>query len=399
MDPLEQLTREVRRSIGEGPGPERRRQQRRAAARLTAAPRGHDQWRRWALPLAAVAGVMLWVWLGRAAPEIGSLGARVGDRPFAAGSWLAAEDESLTLEFSERSRVVFAPQAAARLVRADAERVALNLERGRLEILVVAGPARTWSVAAGPFVVEGQKAGFTVEWQPQPRTLTVTVREGEVRVRGGTLPTEGSTLGADHQLVVRDVAVPTEVSVPAAVGDAEPEHDVVGDAGPERELDAGRRPRVEPRWRRLAAAGEHAAALAAVEREGLAAVLERADAEDLDRLAHSARLAGAAGPAQAALQALRRRFPRDARARMAAFLLGRVALEQNNEPGAAAHWFGVYVQEQPSGPLVEEARGRILEIRRGQGDRKPVQAAARAYLEHHPDGSRARLARALLDPP
>lgn len=389
MDPLEQLTREVRRSIGEGPGPERRRQQRRAAARLTAARWGHDPWRRWALPLAAVAGVLLWVWFGRTVPEIGSLEARVGDRPFAAGSWLAADADSLTLEFSARSRVVVAPQAAARLVRDDAERVALHLERGRLEILAVADPARTWSVAAGPFVVEGQKAGFTVEWQPQPRTLTVTVREGEAQVRGGTLPTEGSTLAANHQLVVQDVAVPTAVSVPAVVADAEPE----------RELAAGPRPRVEPRWRRLAAAGEHAAALAAVEREGLAAVLERADAEDLDRLAHCARLADAAGPAHAALQALRRRFPRDPRARMAAFLLGRVALEQKDEPSAAAQWFGVYVQEQPSGPLVEEARGRILEIRREQGDREQVQAAARAYLEHHPDGSRARLARALLDPP
>lgn len=389
MDPLEQLTREMRQALGEGPGPARRRQQRRAAARLTAGPKGHVPSRRWALPLVAVAVVLLLVWLGRAAPGTGSLEARLGDRPFAAGSWLAAESESLTLEFSERSRVVFAPQAAARLVRAEPGQVALTLERGQLEVQVSAAPSRMWSVAAGPFAVEGTGARFTVEWQPQTRTLTVAVREGEVRVRGGTLAPAGDTIGANRRLVVRDVVVAAADSATTTIADAEPEREVAGPV----------RPRVEPGWRRLAAAGEHAAALAAVERVGLAAVLERADAEDLDRLAHSARLAGAAGPAREALQALRQRFPRDPRARMAAFLLGRVELEQEHDPDMAAHWFGVYVQEQPSGPLVESARGRILEIRRTQDDPAQVQAAARDYLEHHPDGSRASLARGLLDPP
>jgi len=303
MDPLEQLTREVRRSLGEGPGPERRRQQRRAAARLTAGPPGHVPWRRWALPLIAVAALLLWVWIGRAAP--GSLEARMGDRPFAAGSWL--------------------------------------------------------------------------------RALTTAVREGVVR--GGPPTAEGATSPADPRTGPTEVVEPTPSPGPASAPDPEPASAV------------SPRPPALPAWRRLAASGEHAAALAAVERAGLAAVLERADAESLEQLAHSARLANAAEPARRALQALRRRFPRDARARMAAFLLGRVALEQEKDPDAAASWFSVYLQEQPSGPLIEEARGRILELRRHQGDPAAVQAAARAYIEHHPEGSRARLARALLDPP
>jgi TolA-binding protein len=337
-----------------------------------------------------MAVALLLMWLGRAGPEMAALEARVGDRPFAAGSWLAAEGEAMTLEFSERSRVVFAPQAAARLVRADSEQVALTLERGQLEISVMADASRTWQVLAGPFAVEGTGTIFTVEWQPQARTLTVAVREGEVRVRGGTLPPAGDIIGANRRLVVEDVVVRTAVSVPTEIVAVEPQREV---------KEQTRRPRTEPVWQRLAAAGEHASALAAVERLGLAAVLEHADAEDLDRLAHSARLAGAGARAREVLQALRRRFPRDTRAQMAAFLLGRVTLEQEHDPGAAAQWFAVYVQEQPSGPLVEEARGRILEIRRSQDDPAAVQAAARAYLEHHPDGRRAMLARGLLDPP
>lgn len=395
MDPLEQLTREVRRSLGEGPGPERRRQQRRAVTRLGAGPIGHDRWRRWALPLAVVAGALLLVWLGRGGPELGALEARVGDRPFAAGAWLAADAEPLTLEFSGRSRVVFAPHAAARLARADDAQVVLSLERGQLDLVVVADRGRTWAVAAGPFTVEVTGTRFTVAWEPQPGALTVAVREGEVRVRGGTLPPEGSTVGSNQRLEVHAAAAP--MAAPGEPDSSSPA--VVVDAEPARAADGTRRPHEVPGWRRLAAAGDHAAALEAAARVGLATVLERADAEDLDRLAHSARMAGEAGPARAALEALRRRFPGDARARTAAFLLGRVALEQDGDPGAAVEWFARYVQEQPSGPLVEEARGRILEVRRGSGDAEGAQAAARAYLEHHPDGSRARLARALLDPP
>lgn len=390
MDPLERLAREVGRSIGEGPGPERRRQQRRAVARLTAAPPEPVSWARWALPLAAVAVAVL-LWIGRDTGA-GSLAARVGERAFMAGSWLAAEDEPLALEFSDRSRVVFAPEAAARLVRVEVDAVTLSLERGQIELAAVADPARAWHVAAGPFTVEATGTLAAIAWQPQPRTLTVTVREGAVRVRGGTLPAAGSLIAAHQRLEVSDAAagpstVEASATGPIAATELEPAPDPV------------RRPRAEPGWRRLAAAGEHAAALAAVERVGLAAMLERLDAEDLDRLAHSARLAGAAGSARDALEVLRRRFPRDPRARTAAFLLARVALDRADDPALAAHWFGVYVQEQPSGPLAEEARGRILEIRRLGGDPQQVQAAARAYLEHHPQGSRAGLARALLAAP
>lgn len=385
MDPLEQLGREVRRSLGEGPGPERRRRQRRAVARLTTSSQEHVSLRMWMVPLLAFAGALAALWFARPAPAPAPLAAHVGDRPFAAGAWLSAGADPLTLELAGPAQVVFTPQTAARLVRADDSEVALSLERGQLELAVTPDPQRRWSVAAGPFTVEVTGTIFTVEWQPQARTLAVAVHEGQVRVRGGPLPPEGNTVGAAQRFEIHDAA-PTTTH--------EPELAPEPVASP-----TSRASREEPAWRRLAVAGDHAGALAAVERAGLAAVLTRADAEDLDRLAHSARIAGRSEIARAALQTLRRRFPRDARARTAAFLLGRVALEQDRDPGAAAEWFERYVQEQPSGPLVEEARGRILEVRREQGDPGRVQAAARAYLEHHPDGSRARLARALLDPP
>lgn len=393
MDPVERLALDVGRELGEGPGPERRRAQRRAAARLGEGSIGHVSWTRSALPVALVVAALLLVWFTRLPTPAPSLTARSGDRPFAAGAWLAAEREPLTLELSDRSRVVLAPGSAARLVSLDPDEVALNLEYGQIEAAVTPDRARTWRVATGPFSIDVTGTRFTVEWRPEPRTLAIDVQEGEVRVRGGALPAAGHVIGPRQRLEVSDAPplaaadLGTTSDPSAAATDPAP--------GPE----APRQPRKEPDWRRLAAAGEHAAAIAAVERDDLARQLLRLGAEDLDRLAHSARLAGAGEAAREVLQALRRRFPRDPRGRAAAFLLGRVALEMLGAPEQAASWFEVYVQEQPLGALVEDARGRLLEIRRDHGESRQIQAAARAYLEHHPGGSRADLARGLLEPP
>lgn len=388
MEPLEQLGREVARTLGEGPGPQRRRRQRRAVARLTRLPEGHGAWYRWLTPL-AVAAALLCLWVVREGGREAPLTAQVGDRPYAAGSWLGAKQEPVTLAFSDRSRVVLAPRASARLVQVEAGRVELGLERGRLDLDVAHLPDRTWRVVAGPFTVDVLGTAFSVEWQPELLTLTVAVTRGSVHVSGGSLPAEGSRLHADQRLEVRDASAPA-VAAEAIVAQIEAP-----------ELPAARpeppRARPEPAWRRSLDAGDHAAAIAALEREGLAAQLARLDADDLDRVAHGARLIGAAGPAREALLTLRRRFPRDPRARTAAFLLGRVALDLAGEPTEAAAWFSTYLQQQPNGPLAEEARGRLLLLWRDAGDEARARAAAQDYLEHHPDGSRAAQARALID--
>jgi TolA-binding protein len=390
MEPLEQLGREVARTLGEGPGPQRRRGQRRAVARLTRLPEGHGAWRRWLAPL-AVAAALLCLWLVREGGREAPLTAQVGERPFAAGAWLAATHEPLTLAFSDRSRVVLAPRASARLVHVDAGRVELGLERGRLDLDVAHLPDRTWRVVAGPFTVEVLGTAFSVEWRPEQLTLTVAVTRGSVHVRGGSLPDEGSRLHADQRLEVRDASAPAVAAETDAAPAGPPETPVVGPETP--------RSRPEPAWRRSLDAGDHAAAIAALERDGLTTQLARLGADDLDRVAHSARLAGAAGPAREALLALRRRFPRDPRARTAAFLLGRVALDLAGEPTEAAAWFSTYLQQQPNGPLAEEARGRLLQLWRDAGDGARARAAAQDYLDHHPDGSRAAQARALIDAP
>ncbi len=388
MDPLEPLIREVARDIGDGPSPERRAQQRRAVIRVARARRGERGW--WWLASFAVTAALLVLWLGGRAPRTAPMIASVGDRPFAAGAFLAAAEAPVVVRFSDRSRVTLGPGAAARLAQAESQRVQLNLERGHLELDVTPDPARAWLVVAGPFTIDVTGTRFSVDWQPQTLTLVVAVTEGSVRVRGEAIEDEGNRLSAGQRLELRDPAASIAATppAPAPIAVVEP---VLEPAAQRRTPDA--------RWRALAEAGEHEEALAAAERAGLPVLLARLDAEDLDRLAHSARLAGAAGPARAALEALRRRFPRDPRARTAGFLLGRVALELAGDASAAAELFAAYLREQPDGALAEQARGRIMQMRRDAGDDAGSRAAATDYLAHHPEGSRATLARTILAAP
>lgn len=109
-------------------------------------------------------------------------------------------------------------------------------------------------------------------------------------------------------------------------------------------------------------------------------------ASDLWRLARAARITRRAKHAASALQAYRRRFPRSARARRAAYLLGRVSLELLKNPASASRWFRTYVQESPRGKLHEQALGKYMLTSRSAGYRQQAQRAAKQYLKRYPYG-------------
>ena len=407
MDPLDRLTRSVARTIGDGPDPRRRARQRRAVANLSVTPPFDRRWW-WLVPLgAAVVLALAWV---RPQPRPATLTA-LAQSP-SAGAHFTASDQPLPVTFTDHSRLVLAPHASVKLTTLDPHRVDVDLERGQLDLSVTPDEHRAFSVSAGPFTVDVTGTAFTVDWLPESTTLTVAVTHGHVLVRGGSLG-DGTRLSAGQRLTTTHANLTTSptsdphAQIPrepastasepqAAPGPAEPSpanHSEPADPG------SSPRPPPSPGWRALADDGDHTAALAAAERAGFTALLERLDAADLERLAHSARLAGAAGPAHDVLQTLRRRFPADPRAATATFLLGRVALDLAHDKASAATWFTTYLRSDPHGQLASDARGRRLQILHDLGDVEAARDAATDYLQQHPNGARSDLARKILGTP
>ena len=158
---------------------------------------------------------------------------------------------------------------------------------------------------------------------------------------------------------------------------------------------AARAPQAAGRWRELLAAGRLAEGLRAAEHEGFDRVCHGASERELLALADAARLSQRTAHAIAALGALRQRFPRSPDAATAAFALGRIAFEKRGAYPEAERWFATYLDEQPDGPLMGDAAGRVMEAAERAGNRAQARAHAERYLRRFPEGPYAAKAKAL----
>ena len=96
-----------------------------------------------------------------------------------------------------------------------------------------------------------------------------------------------------------------------------------------------------------------------------------------------------------ALLALRSRFPNDPLSAVAAFHLGRSALD-SGQVSEGVVWLQTSLQERPGGPLAREAMGRLLETLQRSGRREEAHALAEQYLLRFPVGPHAPLARSIV---
>ena len=115
-------------------------------------------------------------------------------------------------------------------------------------------------------------------------------------------------------------------------------------------------------------------------------------------LLSSARLSGEQGTARRALLSLRKRFGGSNAAAMAAFRLGRLSWDNDQDAGEAARWFRRYLSEAPRGALAADARGRLMVALRDSGQLGEARRVAKSYLSLHPQGSYANIATSLLGP-
>ena len=150
-------------------------------------------------------------------------------------------------------------------------------------------------------------------------------------------------------------------------------------------------------WAELLAAGDNQGAIAVAEANGFTRVIEQATLTQLWQLMNAARKSGREELAEKILLTCRRRFATSRKARLAAFVLGKVYYYGNNDAATAARWFEVYLNEAPSGPLAEEAMGRLIAIQSERGKINDAASLAQKYLELYPTGAFSRTCHELIE--
>jgi transmembrane sensor len=349
--------------------------------------------------------------------EVANLG------PGQVGAWISAPAVPLPLSFSDGTVLTLAPEARARIVAVERSGARLVLEQGTLAAHVVHREDTHWSVVAGPFEVRVTGTRFDVVWSRASDVFELRLKEGAVTVTGPSLGT-GRQLRAGENLRV-DVSEPKTAQRASGQHDSQapaaapqlPEPGAKLSAAPPAVVSSSRnaspalpppppstppasdaraaRQSVLKALRASAAAGDYPEVVRVAQANDFSALCREASIDDLMLLADAARLSGAFEPARDALLSLRDRFSADPRAATAAFLLGRIFFEQLKAYPRAAHWFTVYLDEQPNGELADDALSRLAEAKALSGDQAGARQAARRYLERNPQGPQAERAKLL----
>ncbi len=184
--------------------------------------------------------------------------------------------------------------------------------------------------------------------------VSIRVERGEVDVRGANVRGGSAHLSAGMLL-----EIDAETSLPAAPRTA-----------------AAVVP--PPSWRALAARGANPEAYAALGDGGVGAAARAASVDDLLALADVARLSGHPREAVAPLHRVIDEDASDPRASLAALTLGRVELDELDEPAAAARALERAIALGPPKALEEDAYVRLVEAHARAGD----DAAAQLAYDH-----------------
>lgn len=296
-----------------------------------------------------------------------------GQRPLeidAEGAQLAALETPSQFTLSDGSKVEVEPQASLTVEVLQEGEVRLALARGKARFQVSKNKARSFRVAAGDVEVRVVGTRFTVD--REAAEVTVLVEEGIVEVRHGA-SLEKLTAGqrwdsastapasALEPVAVEPVApsVPEPVAAPAPVA-AEPV------------AAAHRPPPAKPAKRAEAA--------------------EAAEASSADALfarALEARRGTDPVEAESTLQAFLGRYPKDRRAGVAAFELGRLRMDVSHDNAGALSALSRALSLSPRAAFAEDALARIVQVHHAAGDRRACAEGKAAYMKRYPVGAYA----------
>ena len=306
------------------------------------------------------------------------------------GSVIEATDgRAVPVSFSEGSKLLLHPGGRIRVLSLKRDDARVLVEDGVVDATIAhrGGATTRWDFEVGSYHVTVTGTRFQMAFRAQDRVLRVSTEEGSVAVAGGCLEA-AKTVSAGESIEAscpaREAPAPDEM--PATEAPRAPAQDLAPTVKATR----------TERWRELLAAGRLLEGLRAAERADFDQVCRTATAKELLALADAGRFFGPSQRAVTALVAMRARFPRSMAAGTAAFTLGRIVFEKQQDYDRAASWFETYLREQPSGPLMGDAFGRLMEARLRAGDATRARGTAEQYLRRFPGGPYSAEAKGIL---
>jgi transmembrane sensor len=263
------------------------------------------------------------------------------------------------------------------------------------------GGPRKWTIDCGLAKVEVLGTRFVIEARKE--RVSVRVERGHVRVTsaggakdllaGEFLEVTDPTPVLDPSPSPSPTPSPSSTPIPIPIPTPTP--------NPSPTLTAIPSPVATPiptaSWQSLAGRGDYEGAYSAIGAQGIARATSRASVDELLALADVARLSGHPADAVAPLQRIVvEGGPRDTRAPLAAFTLGRIELDTLGHPARAADAFARAIDLGLPGGLAEDGYARLVEARVKAGDREGARAAFDAYGRAFPQGARSTTMRRWL---
>ena len=329
-----------------------------------------------------------------------------GDVGAQASGGVSAAGVSARLVFDDGSDITLAPGSRGRVAGTTPVGAEVVLEQGHARVRVKHRDRTQWMLDAGPFALRVKGTEFSVAWKAESETFDVWMHTGQVVVTGPLLG-DALALSAEQHVRVRlrdgivQLDRATEPSS-AVVAPEVPEAAVFSSASSLVRVEGPARIAPSPQsavppalpWSKLVAAGDFSRVVREAEADPGRAIASR-PLPDLRALGDAARYEGNAALADRAYLAVRERFPSSAEARAVAFLLGRVAEEQQHASTDAIRWYDVYMREAARGPFAGDALGRKMSLVAASQGREAARSLAAAYLRGYPSGPYATVARDL----
>jgi TolA-binding protein len=288
-----------------------------------------------------------------------------GPAPLRPGALVESAHAEIAVQLEDGSRVALAPESRLRLLANEEQAVQLELSAGSAHFAVEKRAERSFAVQVGAarFVVIGTR--FRIEREEKNGGLQVTLRvsEGVVEVQREDLEGgeprrvhAGEAWTATLRAPQTPAPAPTTAIAPVAELEAEPEPDSL----------------LEPESAPTSSSGSAGPSAA-----------------DVFRRASLARRAGQMREAAEGYAKLLERFPRDPRAGLSAFELGRLRMDALSDPEGAIDALERALRSRSTTSFQEDALARIVMARDALAETELCKKARARYLRKYPSGVHA----------